>query len=112
MSMLANAVFAAALAATGGTSQPQDATLRFVASDSALVGISFGMSAVDGRTLLLDQRTSTHLAAGRRTIWYSCPNEAGMQEGSALSFDFVPGKRYELACRSGLPAQIREAEDC
>ena len=110
MSMLATAVFAAALAATGSTSQSQDATLSFVASGSPLVGISFGMSAVDGRTLVLDQRTSTQLAAGRRTIWYSCPNEAGMQ--GALSFDFEPGTRYELACRNGLPAQIRAAEGC
>ena len=117
MSMLANAVFAAAVAASGtspapsGAGEPKDATLRFVSSEAALVGISFGMNAVDDRALLLDQRTSTHLAAGRRTIWFSCPNEPALKDGSRISFDFEPGKRYALSCGSG-QAQIREDENC
>jgi hypothetical protein len=117
MSMIANAVFAAAaLSSLGGMSstaraagKAPDATLRFVSANAALAGISFGMNAVDGRSLLLDQRTSTHLAGGRRTIWYSCPNEP-MSQG--ITFDFVPGTRYELACRAGQAAQVRVAEDC
>jgi len=118
MSMLATAIFAAAIAATGAnnapvspTGEPQDATLHFVSPGAALAGISFGMNSVDGRTLFLDQRTSTHLAGGRQTIWYSCPNEPTLQD-SAVTFDFVPGKRYELVCRSGQAAQVRIAEGC
>ena len=118
MSMLATAVIAAAIATFGGANIPSQkpsetpaATLHFVAANSTLAGISFGMNAVDGRTLLLDQRTNTQLAAGRRTIWYSCPNEPAAQVG-ALTFDFAPGTRYELTCRSGLGAQIRVAEGC
>ena len=118
MSMLATAMFAAAIVSAGGTnapvnpnSDPQGATLRFVSSGAVLAGISFGMNSVDGRMLVLDQRTSTHLAGGRQTIWYSCPNEPTLQD-AAVTFDFVPGKRYELVCRSGQAAQVRIAEGC
>jgi hypothetical protein len=113
MSVLATAAFAAlaTIGATGSPSQTaavsRDATLNFVSSNSVLAGISFGMNAVDGRSLLLDQRTSTRLAAGRRTIWYSCPGA----QGGAISFDFAPETRYELSCGS-LGAQIRVAEGC
>ncbi|MGH8030117.1 MAG: hypothetical protein ACREO3_09295 [Arenimonas sp.] len=117
MSTLATAILAATVAALGtnptvhGAGEPQEATLRFVSSEVALVGISFGLDAVDQRALLLDQRTSTQLAAGRRTIWFTCPNEPATRDGSRLTFDFVPGKSYELSCGSG-QAQIRIAEGC
>ena len=109
MSLLASAILVATLSTAGAP--PQDASLRFVSKQPVLVGISFGLNAVDGRALVLGQRTATQVAAGRRTIWYSCPNGPLMSEGSSLSFDFVPGKNYELSCGSG-GAQIRVAEGC
>ena len=119
MSMLATALFAASLATVSGasapapaTSAPQDATLRFVAAKSVLAGISFGMNTVDGRPLLLDQRTSIQLGAGRRTIWYSCPNEPMSAQGSPITIDVKAGTRYELVCRAGQQAQIRAAKGC
>jgi len=86
--------------------QPRNAVLQYVAPFQALAGISYGLTAVDGQPLILDQRVTTHVDPGVRTVWYSCPNASG---GSRLSFDFQAGQIYELVCREGHPAEIRAA---
>jgi hypothetical protein len=100
-----------AIASSEPTPQAKDAVLQYVAPFQVLTGVSYGMSAVDSRPLFLDQRASTHVASGLRTVWYSCPNEAPASGGSRLSFEFEPGRVYELVCRAGQQAEIRAA-DC
>ena len=119
MTRFAIPLFASALLAAGGHSipanaatQPLDASLSFVSKDTPLIGVSFGLNAVDGQVLLLDQRSSTHVASGLRTISYTCLNEPQMAGSSRVIFDFVPGEKYELVCRSGQSAFIRPAEEC
>lgn len=119
MKRIAISLFALSLLAAGSYSAPvnaatqhQDALLRFVSKDSTLIGVSFGLSAVDGQVLLFDQRSSTHVASGLRTISYTCLDESQMAGSSRVTFDFVPGQKYELVCRSGQSALIRPAEEC
>ena len=56
MKRIAISLFALSLLAAGSYSAPvnaatqhQDASLRFVSKDSTLIGVSFGLSAVDGQ---------------------------------------------------------------
>jgi hypothetical protein len=111
-SLLAVSVLAATAPNTS-TSQPttqsSDALLQYVAPFQALAGISYGMTAVDSQPLILDQKVTTRVASGLRTVWYSCPNEAQMSGGSRLSFNFKAGQAYELVCRDGQQAEIRTA---
>ena len=91
---------------------PNDAVLGYVAPFQLLATISYGMTAVDSRPLVLDQRVEARVASGLRTVWYSCPNESPMTGRSGVTFDFKAGERYELVCRAGHQAEIRPAERC
>jgi hypothetical protein len=101
----------AALAGNAAAGAPnaaaKPATLRFVAGYNALVGISFGIDAVDAERSVLDRRRTATLASGVHTVWYSCPNEAAPRDGAHITFDFAEGKVYELVCRAGQDAEIR-----
>lgn len=108
-SMFASLILAPAIA-TAAPAERQDATLRFDAQASPLVGVSFGLDAVDSRRLIFDQRKSVQLGAGLRAIEYSCPGEMSVSRASVIRFEFEPGRDYELVCRAG-QAQIRIAED-
>ena len=90
----------------------KDAVIHYVSPFQTPVGYIYGMSAVDSLPLVLDQRSSTRVASGLRTVWYSCPNELAMAGGSRLSFDFKAGGTYELVCHAGQRAEIRTAEEC
>ena len=105
-------VFASVLLLAVSTTSPPaaDASLRFVAKDQPLAGISFGIDAIDGQRRGYGQKTSARLLAGRRTVWYTCPGQASA--GARMSFDFEAGGRYELDCSAGPEAVIRRAEDC
>ena len=116
MSSLLSLLVVSALAATTpgtSTSQPttqsKDASLQYVAPFQLLAGISYGMTAVDSQSLILDQRVTTRVASGLRTVSYSCPNESQKPGGSRLSFNFKAGQAYELVCREGQQAEIRAA---
>ena len=91
------------------TTQPEEAVLQYVAPFQALAGISYGMTAVDNRALILDQRTTARVASGLRTVSFSCPNASSLAGGSQLRFNFKAGQAYELVCREGQPAEIRAA---
>lgn len=110
--LAASALLASAAASAAGPEAPQPATLTFVAPYSALVGNAFGMDAIDSLPLVMDQRHEMKLESGLRTVWYSCPGEAGPKDGSRMSFAFEAGKMYELVCRTGQEAAIREADNC
>ena len=119
MSTVALVVLASALLAADRDASPAhldeqqgDAALGFIAGDTALTGVSFGLTAVDGQSLLWNQRTNTYVASGRRTIWYACPGAEQMSGGSRLTFDFDPGQQYVLVCRSGEEALIRISDGC
>lgn len=109
---VASALLASASAFAAEPAAPTEATLTFVAPYSALVGNSFGMDKIDSLPLVMDQRHEMKLESGVRTVWYSCPGEAAPQYGSRTSFAFEAGKMYELVCRSGQEAEIREADNC
>lgn len=116
MSSLFSLLVASALATTTPstsasqtTAQAEVALLQYVAPVQSLAGISYGMTAVDSQPLILDQRATTRVASGLRTVWYSCPNESKMTGGSRLSFNFKAGEVYELVCRDGQQAEIRAA---
>lgn len=110
--LAASALLASAAASAAGPEAPQPATLTFVAPYSALVGNAFGIDAIDSLPLVMDQRHEMQLESGLRTVWYSCPGEAAPQYGSRTSFAFEAGKMYELVCRAGQEATIREADNC
>lgn len=115
MGSLLGLLVVSALAATAPSpsstlpAPPKDASLLYVAQFQPLAGISYGMTAVDGRPLILDQRVIARVAPGLRTVWYSCPNGSKGTGGSRLSFNFKAGQAYELACREGQQAEIRVA---
>ena len=92
--------------------QTQDASLSYVSESLLPVGIFYGMTAVDNRPLILDQRENARITSGLRTIFYACPNEPRSAASSRLSFNFQAGQTYELVCRAGQPAEIRAAERC
>ncbi len=119
MSSFAISLLASAVLATGGNmipdpavNKPQDVSLRIVADGSTLAGISFGLNAVDEQARLFDQKASTRVATGVRTIWYSCPDEPEMAGGTRVTVDFAPDTKYELVCRSGQPAVVRPVDEC
>lgn len=108
---------AACVAAVPGAGAAPDttrapATLQFRSQAGALAGISFGIDAVDARRNVLGERLQAQVAAGHRTIRYSCPNEAAPRDGSRISFDFEAGASYTLTCRAGGEAEIRRTDDC
>ena len=107
MSVLASVLL---LAASSASPASADASLRFVAKDQPLAGISFGIDAIDGQRSAYGQKTSARLLAGRRTVWYTCPGQASA--GASMSFEFEAGGRYELDCGAGPEAVIRRADDC
>ena len=112
MRLAASTFLASALLVSSLASAAEPATLHFVSPESELVGNTFGMDAIDARALVLDERDSTPLEAGMRTVWYSCPGETAAAGASRMSFAFEAGKRYELVCRAGREATIVEADGC
>jgi hypothetical protein len=114
MSIASALVVAAAFAATAPMS-PQGAgpaTLTFHSEGQLLAGSVYGLDAIDEQTRFFGQRLSAEVAAGHRTVRYSCPTAPAMDGGSRLTFDFIPGGKYELVCRSGQAAEIRRTDDC
>lgn len=113
-------VFAvSAVAATGGQTEPappqqssEVASVTFVSEAQMLTGITYGIDAVDGQPRAFGPRLAVEVAAGLRTVWYSCPDEPQMKDGSRITFNFVGGRQYELACRPGKDAVIRPSDDC
>ncbi len=119
MSSLSSLLVVSALAAAGSPTMPSEqhpasepATLSFLAKDQVLVGTVYGIDAIDAQPRAYGQRLSANISAGRRTVWYSCPNAPQMADGSRLSFDFVAGGRYTLVCQPEKEAVIRSADDC
>ena len=113
IALLASALSTAAPDAPVGqaTAQARDASLSYV-SESLLPEIFNGITAVDNRSLIFEQRTNTRVTSGLRTVSYICPNESGSAGGSRISFYFQAGQAYELVCRAGQKAQIRAAQRC
>jgi hypothetical protein len=116
--IVAAALLASALAAASPgpaisepATQARGASLRFVSGSLLPVEIFQGLNAVDNQQLILAGRTSTRVAAGVRTVFYTCPNQPQPAGGARLSFDFQADRAYELVCRAGQPAEIRAA-DC
>ena len=117
--VVAIALLTSALAATAPgaaidrpAAPARDASLRFVSQSALPVEIFQGLTAVDKRSLILDQRASTRIASGTRTVFYICPDQPQPAGGSRLSFDFQAGQAYELVCRAGQQAEIRPAQNC
>jgi hypothetical protein len=105
--MLAS-VLASAMPSSSDAPPDQTATLSFNSQTQVLDGYAYGIEAVDGQALGFGQKLSAEVAVGRKTVLYSCPNNSG---GSALTFDFLPGRKYELVCNPDAEAEIRPA-DC
>lgn len=91
---------------------PPEASLSFVSKDQTLLGVVYGIDAVDAQPRVYGQRLSASVSAGKRTAWYSCPNEPQMSGSSRITFDFVAGQHYELICQTGKAAVIRSQDDC
>lgn len=108
------AIAAIGLVAAGGPaaaveSTDEAASLAFVSDNQVLVGISYGLDAIDARPRLFGERVAAHLAPGERTVRYSCP---GAPDSSALTFNFEAGQRYQLVCQAGKDAVIRKSDQC
>lgn len=106
--MLGAAALSGSAAATTTKSVAKPVSLNFVAPFNALSGISYGIDAVDAQRKVLGDRRTTTVASGVHTVWYSCPNEVAPRDGARITFDFDEGKVYELVCRAGQDAEIRE----
>lgn len=76
------------------------------------MGISYGITAVDGQAPILDEQASARISSGLRTVGYYCPNESQPAGGASLSFNFQAGQAYELVCRAAQHAEIRVLEGC
>lgn len=120
MSSLSSLLVVSALAAAGGPATPPaeqrppsgPASLSFVSKDQVLVGTVYGIAAIDAQPQAYGQRLSANVSAGRRTVWYSCPNAPQMSGGSRITFDFVAGRHYKLVCQSTMDAMIRSEDEC
>jgi len=117
MNSLSALLFASALAggqAAPAPQQPQteQASLYFVAKGQILVGTLYGIDSIDASQSVFGKRTIAKVLAGRRTVWYSCPNAPQMAGGSRLTFNFVAGHQYELVCEPGKEAAIRQSDEC
>ena len=114
---LSAVVLAAALsAAPGAINKPEVTTtpveLKFVSKSSSLLGMLYGLDAIDEKPRLFGQRESATFSAGLRTDWYSCPYQPDMQGGSRITFAFEAGHSYELVCQPGKDAVIRQTDEC
>ncbi|MEO8365070.1 MAG: hypothetical protein ABI538_02570 [Pseudoxanthomonas sp.] len=86
--------------ASASMSQPappaKEASLHYIFRPAIAMGISYGITAVDGQAPLLDEQASARISSGLRTVGYYCPNESQPAGGASLSFNFQPGQAYEL----------------
>lgn len=119
MSGLSSLLVVSVLAVAGGQEKsvsqppsPKQASLSFVSESQVLAGMVYGIDAIDAQTRIFGQRLAANISAGRRTVWYSCPNAPQMTGGSRLTFDFEAGRRYQLVCRTGKDAEIRLSDEC
>lgn len=114
IALLLSSLGAAPPSASMGQPAPQakQASLHYVSGHVIPVGISYGITAVDGQAPILDERASARIASGLRTVGYYCPNESQPAGGARLSFNFQAGQAYELVCRAGRQAEIRALEAC
>ncbi|MCI4568506.1 hypothetical protein [Lysobacter sp. CFH 32150] len=119
MGSVSSLLVVSALAAADGQALPvqphqsaEPASITFVSEDQTLVGIAYGIDAIDSQPRAFGQRLSANVTAGLKTVWYSCPNDPQMKEGSRITFNFVGGHHYELACRPGKDAVIRPSDEC
>lgn len=92
--------------------QTREASLHYVSGNVIAMGISYGITAVDGQAPILDKRESARIASGLHTVGYYCANESRTAGGAWLSFNFQAGRAYELVCRPGQQAEIRALEAC
>lgn len=90
------------------TSTSGSATLSFNSSSEHLAGSLYGVIAVDEQRQEFGKRASVLVAAGRRTIWYSCP----IGPSSKLTQDFAADAKYELICKPGQLPEIKRIDEC
>ena len=104
----------AAAASTGVDSPnpeapPGQAKLMFQTGSQPFVSPSAGIDGIDSQRTVYGERLSADLSSGRRTVWYTCPDQPAMEGGSRMTFDFEAGEVYELVCHAGGGAEIRPA---
>jgi hypothetical protein len=99
----------AAVTAPNPTSAPAPVVLQFAGGGNPLVGVSFGLAAVDAVPLQPGERRLAHVSPGRRAIQFTCP--ADMTAINRIEFDFAADHSYELVCGPGpgVSATIRES---
>lgn len=116
MSALVLLAAAAAISFAGQGTMPPDqrspARLEFVSEHRVLIGAAYGLDAIDGQPRYFGQRAAAEIPPGQRTILYSCPNAPDTGNASSLTYTFKPGHLYELVCRGGKEAVIRQSDDC
>ena len=107
--MISTFALSSANAPTSPAARP--ATLTFDTRGNVLAGISYGIDAVDSRATFLGDRRETRVAAGLRTVSYSCPADDGSTRGGHITFNFDEGSAYRLSCRHG-EAEVIRADSC
>lgn len=110
--LIAAAALAAGQTAVPAKQSPDTAILTFVSENRVLLGIAYGLDAIDAQPRVFGERLSANLTAGQKTVWYSCPNAPQMGGGSRITFNFESGHRYELVCQAGKEAVTRQADGC
>jgi hypothetical protein len=99
---------ATSLLASAQTTASDTATISFNAKNAIMSGSLYGITAVDEAPQTFGNRNRVAIAAGQRTIWYTCP--FGHQ--SKLTQEFSAGAMYELVCKPGQLAEIKRVDDC
>jgi len=116
MGRIAPSIFATLLLGAGmaqAAPEPRrEASLHFDEQASPLSGLSYGLDAVDGRRLILDDRKAIVLDPGQRVVAYSCPGARPFAQAQPIHFEFEAGTNYELVCHEGRGAEIVVAKGC
>jgi hypothetical protein len=105
------ALVIASAGSTAEAAQPAtagSATIAFHSNGDILTGSIYGITAVGEKPQAFGNRASVVVAAGRRTISYSCP--IGPQ--ASLTQDFSADTKYELICKAGQLPEIKRVDEC
>lgn len=96
------------LVASADEATTDTATLSFSSTSPGLAGTLYGIESIDAYPQTVDKQLHTDFAAGRRTVWYSCPTTPR----TSVAYDFAAGGKYELVCNPGQDGEIRRIDEC
>ncbi|GAB3390352.1 hypothetical protein GCM10027432_28390 [Lysobacter fragariae] len=89
-------------------SKDKSAFIRLATTVPDTTGLPYGLTGVDAKSFDSPDRIGIYVPAGRRTIWYSCPNTPATNDSPHLTYDFAADGGYELVCATGTESYIHQ----